>query len=295
MKPEYENKKSEVLFSVFDFCADEADQIAHNILKLKLAGLKLKDIAILARKKRFKYIVEALERHGLKYEVISSKGFYYEPEVLYIISWLMVISDITDELHLVYLLQSQKYRISDRDIFFMKNFDAENLKVPDGAGNFQVSLFDGITGCENNPYLKKETKSRLKEFIEEMNHYIFQSFSMKLNELVSIIYEYSGLSCELKSGFNKTGKRKIKNIELLIKISSDFESESIENNLEGFIVYLKDVARSEEEDPESIQFKQSDAVKIMSIHASKGLEFEAVFLPMLWKNDYAARSDFGKI
>ena len=294
LKPEYENKKSEVLFSVFDFCADEADQIASNILKLKAAGLKLKDIAILARKKRFKYIVEALERHGLKYEVISSKGFYYEPEVLYIISWLMVISDITDELHLVYLLQSQKYRISDRDIFFMKNFDAENLKVPDGASNFQVSLFDGITGCENNPYLKKETKSRLKEFIEEMNHYIFQSFSMKLNELVSIIYEYSGLSCELKSGFNKTGKRKIKNIGLLIKISSDFESESIENNLESFIVYLKDVARSEEEDPESIQFKQSDAVKIMSIHASKGLEFEAVFLPMLWKNDYTARSDSGK-
>src|SRR5665647_3522548 len=127
-----------------------------------------------------------------------------------------------------------------------------------------------------------------------MNHYIFQSFSMKLNELVNIIYEYSGLSCELKSGFNKTGKRKIKNIELLIKISSDFESESIENNLESFIVYLKDVARSEEDDPESIQFKQSDVVKIMSIHASKGLEFEAVFLPMLWKNDYAARSDSGK-
>ncbi|HEX7560834.1 MAG TPA: ATP-dependent helicase, partial [Candidatus Humimicrobiaceae bacterium] len=294
LKPEYENKKSEVLFSVFDFCADEADQIANNILKLKVAGLKLKDIAILARKKRFKYIVEALERHGIKYEVISSKGFYYEPEVLYIISWLMVISDITDELHLVYLLQSQKYRISDRDIFFMKNFDAENLKVPDGAGNFQVSLFDGITGCGNNPYLKKETKSRLKEFIAEMNHYIFQSFSMKLNELVSIIYEYSGLSCELKSGFNKTVKRKIKNIELLIKISSDFESESIENNLEGFIVYLKDIARSQEEDPDSVQFKQSDAVKIMSIHASKGLEFEAVFLPMLWKNDYAARSDSGK-
>jgi DNA helicase II / ATP-dependent DNA helicase PcrA len=294
LKPEYENKKSEVLFSVFDFCADEADQIANDIIKLKAAGLKLKDIAILTRKKRFKYIVEALEKYGIKHEIISSRGFYYEPEVLYIISWLMVISDITDELHLVYLLQSQKYRISDRDIFFMKNFDAENLELYDGTGNFQVSLFDGITGFENNPYLKKETKSRLKEFVEEMNHYIFQSFSMKLNELVSIIYEYSGLSSELKSGFNKTGKRKIKNIELLIKISSDFESESIENNLEGFIVYLKDVARSEEEDPESIQFKQSDSVKVMSIHASKGLEFEAVFLPMLWKNDYAGRQDTEK-
>ncbi len=141
LKPEYENKKSEVLFSVFNCCADEANQIAHNILKLKFAGLKLKDIAILSRKKRFKYIVEALERHGLKYEVISSRGFYYEPEVLFIISWLMVISDITDELHLLYLLQSQKYRISDRDIYFMKNFDAENLKVPDGTGNFQHKSF----------------------------------------------------------------------------------------------------------------------------------------------------------
>ena len=294
LKPEYENKKSEVFFSVFDCCADEADQIALNILELNLAGIKLKDIAILARKKRFKYMVEALERHGLKYEVVSPKGFYYEPEVLFIISWLMVIANIRDDIYLLYLLQSQKYKISDRDIYFMKNFDTENKKLPDGKGSFHISLFDGVIGYENNPYLKKETKLRLKEFIEEMNHYIFQSFCIKLNELISIIYEYSGLSCELKSGFEKNRKRKIKNIELLIKISSDFESESMENNLEGFIVYLKDVAKSEEEDPESIQFRQSDTVKIMSIHASKGLEFEAVFLPMLWKNDYNPRTTSGK-
>jgi len=37
-----------------------------------------------------------------------------------------------------------------------------------------------------------------------------------------------------------------------------------------------------------------NSIKIMSIHASKGLEFEAVFLPMLWKNDYASRSASGK-
>ncbi len=294
LKPEYKNKKSEVLFSVFDSPSDEARQIALNIRELNLSGFKLKDIAVLARKKRFKYIVEALEKQGLKYEVVSGKGFFYEPEVLYIISWLMAVADIQDEIHLIYLLQSQKYKISDRDVYFMKNFDTENKKLPDAVGSFHISLFDGITESENNPYLKKETKLRLKEFIEEMNHYVSQSFSVKLNELISIIYEYSGLYCELKSGFNKTRKRKIKNIELLIKISSDFESESMENNLEGFIVYLKDVAKSEEEDPESIQFRQSDAVKIMSIHASKGLEFEAVFLPMLWKNDYNPRTASGK-
>jgi hypothetical protein len=80
----------------------------------------------------------------------------------------------------------------------------------------------------------------------------------------------------------------------MIKISSDFGSEGLENNLESFIIYLKDIAKTEDEDPDKIEFSQNNAIKIMSIHAAKGLEFEVVFLPMLWKTDYAGRSRSSK-
>jgi len=63
--------------------------------------------------------------------------------------------------------------------------------------------------------------------------------------------------------------------------------------MDSFIIYLKDVAKTDDEDPESFEVTNSNSIKIMSIHAVKGLEFEAVFLPMLWKNDYFVQGPSG--
>jgi DNA helicase-2/ATP-dependent DNA helicase PcrA len=94
---------------------------------------------------------------------------------------------------------------------------------------------------------------------------------------------------EIKSKFGSGYKEKIKNVENLIKVSSDFEQNNFESSLDSFIIYLRDVAKSDYDDPDTTELSGENSVKIMSIHAAKGLEFEVVFLPMLWKNDYIGR------
>ncbi len=303
LEPEYEDKHSEVIFFAEKTHFEEAKVIANNINYLIKKGVKLKDIAILARRKRFNYILQELNRNNLKYELIGSKGFFYESEVLFIISWLIAIEDICDEIYILNIIQSPKYKISDRDVFFLKKYKSifDNNKDDDAShenfsGSYKnISLIDGILDSERNPYLSGLCKKRLKEFITELSFYISQSQHLKLNELISLIFENSGLSRELKSRFDNEAKEKLKNIETLIKISSGFEENRIGRNLTSFITYLKDVAKTDEEDPERYEISNSNSIKIMSIHAAKGMEFEVVFLPMLWKSDYSAvRSGNGK-
>lgn len=282
LKPESKKKDSAVTFYSNKTHEEEAAKIAEIIKYLASGGIKLKEIAILARRKRFGKIIKELEANGVRFELIGGKNFFFEPEILFIISWLKVAEDINDEISLTYLLKSDKYKICDRDIYFIK-------RKPVDSGE-KANMIDGIIDSGSNPYLSRETKKRLKDFIASLRLYIGGSGEMELKELISLIIEDSGIMNELKSEFGSVAKRKIKNIESLIRVSSDFQKSNFQSNLSGFITYLRDVAKTDYDDPETIEFSGDNSVKIMSIHAAKGLEFEVVFLPFMWKGDYMGRT-----
>jgi len=285
LKSEDKSKPSEVIFYYKKTHEEEAAEIAGIIKYLSAGGIKLKQMAILARRKKFEKITGELEANGIKFELIGGKNFFFEPEILFIISWLRVIENINDEISIVYLLKSEKYKICDRDIFFIKR----NYTDPSES----INIIEGIADYKKNTYLSRETKERLGSFLSSLKLYISKSGELELRELISLIIEDSGIINELKSSPGPVFRKKIKNIENIIRVASDFQKSYIENNLRAFITFLKDVAKTDYDDPESVEFSGENSVKIMSIHAAKGLEFEVVFLPGLWKNDYKARISSG--
>ncbi len=280
LKPAEKSPPSEVLFFYRPTHEQESERIAGIINELRNRGVRLKNIAIISRRKKFDSITRHLEKKGLKYEMVGSKGFYFEKEILFIISWLYVIYDVYDELNLLYVLKSDKYKICDRDLFFLKR---------NSKGGKPVRLIDGIECSRSNTYISPEAQERLNEFLSELKYYISKSYTLKLKELISLIYEYSRLRDELKSSFDAAAKKKIRNIESLIKVASDFEDNFHENSLESFNTYLREVAKTDFEGPDTPELSSEDSVKVMSIHAAKGLEFDIVLVPMLWKNDYLGR------
>jgi DNA helicase II / ATP-dependent DNA helicase PcrA len=282
LKPEDNRKKSEVVFYYNKTRDDEAAEIAKIIKYLVNRGIKLKQIAILARRKKFKKIIGALEDSDIKFELVGGKDFFFEPEVLFIISWLRVVENINDEISIVYLLKSGKYKICDRDIFYIKR-NYKNIEE-------KISIVDGIINYKKNTRISMETKKRLSNFIASLKLYISKSGELELKELISLIIEDSEILNELKSTFGSSVRRKIKNIENIIRIAAEFQKSYVESSLSAFITYLKDVAKTDYDDPEMTEFSGENSVKIMSIHAAKGLEFEVVFMPALWKSDYAGRT-----
>lgn len=276
------NKESLVLFDINRTIKEEAQSLVENIEKIiSYGGIKLKDMAIISRRKRFDAIVEALKRNNIKYELVGGRNFYFEPEVLFIVSWLKVINNIFDEVSIIHILKSKEYRISDRDIFFLKN-PAENIS--------DTNIINMIERSGSNKAISIEAKTRLNSFLGHLLYYIGRSRMLDLKELISLVFEDTGLSDELKSDFDVSAKVKLSNIENLIRVASDFQKSYLDAGLESFMVYLKDIAKTDYDNPDKIEISVENSIKLMSIHAAKGLEFEVVFLPMLWKNDYLGRS-----
>lgn len=293
IEAEYEGKESDIYFFKTTDMIEEAERIGKIIRHLRDSGMLLKDIAILCRRKNFNEIIKVLEKENIRYEFIGNKNFFYENEILFIVSWLKLIYNIYDEESLVYLLKSSGYKISDRDIYFLRRSQTPGAKnihndKKNTAGH-KKHLIDSVKEVEKNAFLTKSAIAKLKSFFEDLKYYIKQSELFNLSGIINLIFHYSGLHDELNSGFEKKLKKKIKNIESLIKIASDFEREDSQNNFESFILYLQQLAKTETEDPDNLEISDNNAIKIMSIHAAKGLEFKTVFLPMLWGNDYKPR------
>ena len=112
--------------------------------------------------------------------MIGSKNIYHEPEILFLVSWLKVIDNIYDELSMIYLLKSKKYRIGDRDIFFLKNI---------GPGKKEKYLIDGIRDYGNNDLISSKAKERIGSFLESLSLYLKRSGVLDLKELISLIFD----------------------------------------------------------------------------------------------------------
>ncbi len=273
------NKRSEVGFLASNTLKEEAGELLNAIKYLAGRGVKLKEIAIISRVKKFDDILRALEKGNIKHELVGKKSFFFEPEILFLISWLRAVNNIYDEISIIYLLKSEKYKINDRDIFFLR-------KTADASDAKSLNITEGILEGKKSPYLSASAKKRLDLFICDWKFYINKSRVLELRELISLIYKRSGLSDHLRSRFGPHFKKKIKNIENLIRVASDFQQDNLDSNLDSFVYYLKDVAKTDYDNPGNIDLTKENSVKIMSIHASKGLEFKVVFLTRLWKSDY---------
>ncbi len=281
VRAEYESKAGRVLFYHFNFIDEENEQIVRSIELLKSEGYRLKNMAVLCRKKRFGELIKKFDKNNIKYEVIGGKNFFFEPEVLFIISWLRTLYNIFENADIIYILKSSKYKISDRDIHFLYDQQEKEFKTP---------LINGIMNRESNLLVSNEAKDRLGDFLEELKFYLKNIQNLNLSEIINLIFYQSGLYYELKSRFGNWSKKKIKNIERLIRIASDFENNNMKADFDSFVIYLKEIAKTDYEDERLNEVSNDNSIKLMSIHASKGLEFDVVFCPMLWKNDYFRRA-----
>jgi len=280
---------------------DESEFIANEIDKLvRSNNYSYRDIAILCRKKRFDEIILCLDRKDIPYEIVGGRGFYFRPEIIDAISLLKLTHNPDDSVAMVRILKSPRYKICDRDIFHLAKFILnENKKFKKKIKNkngdpvkdkveFEpgVNLIDAILKVDLIDELSKETKNRLRQLSKELSQFVFLSERLSLPHLLREMFERTGLFSELMSEKSRESKRRKANLEKLIRIASDFERTKTEASFNGFMLYLREVLKTAELEPEELIPGIGDEVKVMSIHAAKGLEFPVVFVPMLCERDF---------
>lgn len=234
---------------------DEAQYVATEIERLRrVEGLKLGEIAVLYRVNTLsRALEETFLRFGIPYEVVHGLRFYERREVKDLIAYLRLIINPADELSLLRALTCPRRGIGERTIEALRGQAArEGLTLWEALE--RVSREDG-KGSPIGPGARK----RLREFVELIAS--LRESGLAPSELAREVLDRTGYLRSVEGEEERLG-----NIQEVLGQLREYGS--LEEFLEG-------VALASEADGYS---GEEGRVALLTLHAAKGLEFEAVFL-----------------
>ncbi len=235
----------------------EADLVTKKILSLiENEKINLSDIAILCRKRSsFETLEMTFQKCDLPYIIWEGKGFYQQQIIFDFYNYITFLSNTSDDTALIGVLRSPFFFLSDTDIL------AVSLQH---GFNFWTKL---NISAKDNPNISSIVSLLLK-------HKNFLQSSDLVTLLRTISEETNYLSIVAS---RKQGKKALANFEKLIQLTRNFFKQGFRNVFD-YLKYLNEAITDSTEEGQAQVSSNEEAVKIMTVHQAKGLEFKAVFI-----------------
>lgn len=229
--------------------------------------VRLGDIAILFRSlPNVQLYEEALREHGIPYYLVGGHAFYAQQEIYDLLNLLSAIQSSADEIALAGALRSPIFGLTDETLFWLAR---ENGSL---AGAF-------ATQAKWPASLEAEQLQRAQQAARILAELRQSKDRLPITELIRHVLEMTGYDAALAAEF--LGERKLANLEKLIEMARVFDR-STTLGLADFLVQLREfVVNEPKEALAATHPENTDVVKLMSIHKSKGLEFPVVVVPDL--------------
>ncbi len=225
-----------------------------------LRPVRFSDIVILARntKNLAPVLEEVFEEQGIPVYSESGKSYLTSIEVQTILSYLSIIDNPHQDIPLIAVLRSPIWRFTPDML--------AKIRTKQRRGDFfnamKVSAGNGDLSCAR--------------FIEDLEKLRLRAEHLSISDLVLTIcteYNYK----EIVMGMSN-GKQRAENLRLLFERAAEFDATG-NKGLFTFMQYIETILASNKDlTPAKIDGENSDTVKIMTIHKSKGLEFPVVIL-----------------
>lgn len=238
---------------------DENDWIAGKITALSESGISLNDIAILYRAHYVSRGVEdALLSAKIPYKIYSGVAFFNRMEIKDALSYLRMIA-YKDDLSFLRIINTPKRNIGNRRIEALTEYSESH----------GISLYDSLLAlCDTEIF--QSTKA--KEFISLIENYANSYESRNVSEVMKGLINDSGYEMKLRT---EGSQERLDNLAELLQSIYDYEN-SIGEECD-VINYLSHVALFTNQDTPN----DGEKVKLMTVHAAKGLEFPYVFIVSL--------------
>ena len=240
---------------------DETRKIAEDVKKLLNSGVDAGEIAILYRVNALsRALEEGFNRARINYKLVGGMKFYERAEIKDLIAYFRVITNRNDNFSLKRIINKPKRGIGPTTL--------DKLEVE--AINHKKSVFNFIEELDNNElatYVGKKNAMTLKVFMASIKDLqeILQTSRMRFIDLFDETFDFK----EFYQSQPESSDR-IANIDEFYGYLRDFLLQNMDANLEDF---LNDISLKSDQDALT-----DGAVSMMSIHASKGLEYQYVFV-----------------
>tara|TARA_B100001121_G_scaffold189053_1_gene165063 strand:- start:17787 stop:19820 length:2034 start_codon:yes stop_codon:yes gene_type:complete len=237
---------------------DEAIGISDEIENLR-KNISLNDISILVRAIfQTREFEERFLKIGIPYRIIGGTKFYERAEIKDCVAYLRLVFQGKDDLAFERIVNNPKRSIGDSSLKMIHEYAKEK----------QFSLEESSKKLIEENLIKPKTKIGLSSFINLLSKWRFDLKTKKIShiKLLQTILDESGYSAMLKNKKDLENENRLENIKELLSAMKEFD------NLESF---LEHVALATSIDQEW----DGEKINMMTMHASKGLEFEIIFLP----------------
>lgn len=249
-------KGERVVYSHAKTTKEEANSIAERIKKLSKAGVPYGDITILYRAHYIaRTIEEGLMRAEIPYTVYSGVQFFDRMEIKDALSYLRLIA-YRDDLSFMRIVNTPKRNIGEKRMRFLKEYAAANGCL----------LYDALVKSIDEPIFANTQARRFVKLIERFSS-IYHT--MPASELLSAVLNESGYEEALRT---EGAQDRLDNLAELKQAVYEYETGcGEESRLEDFLSHVALLTNAD-------AVAAPNAVKLMTVHTAKGLEFPYVFI-----------------
>lgn len=265
----------------YDTLSSEADAVARIIAEEHEAGLDLGDVAILVRGNAdADSFLRALNVRGIPYRFTGNRGLYSRPEVRLLIAFMRAVADFHDSSSLYYLATSELYRLPD-EILARCNALARRKNQ---------SLYDVFKTIESvGISVSPEATATLEKLLADI-----QASLQRAREVDAgvVLYEFirrSGLLEQYAERMTTAQEVKIQNVARFFEEIRRFQQLTPTAALHDVVAYLDLLIKAGEDPPAAEADVDASAVSVLTIHKSKGLEFDTVFMVGLVDGKFPSR------
>lgn len=232
---------------------------------------KYKDIVILTRSRKgwADTFSEILMQEGIPAYSGGTEGYFETYEISVLLDYLKILDNFRQEMPLTAVLTSPFASLTAEKLAKIK------IKFPEVPFYEAICLYAQEDDCD------LQIQNQLQEFLKTYNFFREKIPFMAIHDLLWEILEKTGYRQFVSA--MPGGTQREANIEMLLEKASAFEKTSYKG-LFNFVRYIEQLKKYDVDYGEaSIEDEQSDTVRIMTIHKSKGLEFPIVFVSGMGK------------
>jgi DNA helicase-2/ATP-dependent DNA helicase PcrA len=239
---------------------DESARIVQEIVRLHSQGVKYSDIAILYRINALSADMEAaLRTTGIPYQVVGAYKFFDRKEIRDFIAYAKFAINPVDGLHLGRVVNTPKRGLGEKTLEAVRDF----------AFSKGVGLLEVLEDPTLRDVVTKPAYRGLMDFAQVTNELV--RYVNKPSAFFQGVINLTNYASHLRSQYDESAaKDRMDNIQALINVAAKWE-ESNDGGLDDFLIYVSLLSDADDRN-------DNDTVKLMTIHAAKGLEFDSVFV-----------------
>lgn len=251
-----------VKYSVYQDTKEEAQEIIRKIVTLvHLGQYHYSDFTILCRiNAQSRVFEDFFVREKIPYDIIGGFSFYQRKEIKLLCSYINSILNPDNDLEIKEIINNPRRGIGETTINKCVQFAAEK----------KIKLMESLRRCDE--YLSGASQKKISGFVALYDELTAKKDAYDTGVFISCLVEDLGLEEYFSKEGDESKENRMENVKEFMEMAWEFQAVggTLERFIENIVINQQETASKEKEN--------TDRVKIMTIHASKGLEFPVVFL-----------------